>query len=236
MLEMMNPHNWGVPDWYLGTSLWLSAGLALLVVLLWLYMSLFAPISPRRYALVGIFGDRGSGKSFLAVTYLRRYRHFHPHVPVWTNLNRLELPGDGPVYTEQSLTQIMAARDGVALIDEMGIELNAQNWAQKGNQAFAEWIAKSRKVHMLLLYTAHTPATVNKRVRDVTDESYLMRSLQVFGLFRAQLFMHALAGDPQQTTFIPKLRSVCRSYDTDCIIEAAPEQSAPRAKVAASAA
>src|SRR3954452_14990098 len=116
MLQMMNPHAWGVPDWYLGASLYMSAALVGLVILLWVYTSLFAPISPRRYALVAIFGDRGSGKSFLGVTYLRRYRLFHPHVPVWTNLNRLDLPGDGPVHVEQSLQQIMAAREGVALI------------------------------------------------------------------------------------------------------------------------
>src|SRR5947209_10621439 len=227
---MLDPKAWGVPDWYFQLLPWLIALPLVLVLVLWVYTSLFAPISPRRYALVGIFGDRGSGKSFMAVSYLRRYRHFHPHAPVWTNLNRLEVPGDGPVHVDCSLSEIMAARDGIALVDEMGIELNAQNWSQKGNQAFAEWIAKSRKVKMLILYTAHTPATVNKRVRDVTDESYLMRSLQVFGGFRAQLYLHALAGDCQRTTFIPKLRTVCRSYDTDCIIEAEPDPPAPRGK------
>src|SRR5438309_1161054 len=54
---MTNIHNWGLPAWYLDNVLVLNIVPLVLVAALFVYTSLFAPISPRQFALVGIFGD-----------------------------------------------------------------------------------------------------------------------------------------------------------------------------------
>ena len=195
--------------------------LAVVFTFLWLLDQLFAPISTIPYGIVGFFGKRGSGKSFAMVTYARRWRRYNPHSPVWTNLEKLELPGDGPIHLSCDYEQLMGAYGGLVLIDEAGIWLNALNFMDGDNRRIARWIAATRHYKVMLLMTAHDPSHVNKRVRDVVDEFYLMQPFTTLRFFFYRVYGSSTTigrkKAQDRSGFIPMWPTTMRSYNTDSL-------------------
>jgi len=195
-------------------------GGGLILFAIWFFDQVFAPISPLPYGLIGFFGNRGRGKTFTAVAYARRWRHQHPNAAVYTNLDKLKLPGTGPIYLSCTMEQITQARDCLVLIDEAGVFLNAWNYVAENQRKTARWIAATRHFGVIVLMTAHLPEHINKRIRDVLDEMYYMESFQGMGVFRATVYESSAGikkNKPTKTVWIPKLPTVCNAYDTNAL-------------------
>lgn len=237
-----------------------TAGIAIVIVgaigfLLWLADQLFAPISVVPHGIVGFFGRRGAGKSFGMVTYARRWRHFNPNKPVFTNLEKMELPGYNgrctckhdhveipedqrtttdphaachfrlngckAVHISCNFSQIEACRDGLVAIDEAGIFISSLNFVDRKNRQFARWLVGTRHYKVMVILTAHTPGTVNNRLRDVIDQFIMMEAYTTLKLFKGLVYDSGAAyGRPKQhsqTVFIPMWRTTANSYNTDSL-------------------
>jgi len=194
---------------------------ALLGFVLWAADQLLAPISAMQHGMVGIIGKRGAGKSFTAVTYARRWRNFNPHKPVYTNLEKLELPGDGPIYLNCTHEMITKAYDGLLLIDEAGVWLNAWNFVDRDQRKVARWIAATRHYKVMVILTAHAASHINVRVRSVVDEWIVMTPFTTLKLFRGKYYeSESSIGRKDQvshTVWVPMWPTVCKSYNTDSL-------------------
>jgi hypothetical protein len=216
----IDPHQLNNPNFYVTVAI-IIAIVGAIGLALWALDQLLAPISAMQHGMVGIVGKRGSGKSFTAVTYARRWRHFNPHKPVYTNLEKLELPGDGPVYLNCTHEQITKAYNGLLLIDEAGVWLNAWNFVEKDQRKVARWIAATRHYKVMVILTAHAASHINVRVRSVVDEWIAMTPFTTLKLFRGLYYeSESSIGRPKaesHTVWVPMWASTCKSYNTDSL-------------------
>lgn len=252
------------PDFiYSGFCLFILVGL--LGFVLWVVDNLFAPIDVTPYGICGFFGKRGSGKSLGMTTYARRWRHFNPNKPVFTNMEKLILPGkvgnadsDGhgghkppcrcihkhvpladsdeldthnqctyllnkckAIHTDCNFAQISACRDGMVCIDEAGVFISNLNFADRKNRQFAKWLVATRHFKVKVMMTAHTPGSINNRLRDVTDQFVEMTAFTTLHLFRGWVYdsgkAYGIPDKKSHTIWIPMLPTTTKSYNTDSL-------------------
>ena len=178
----------------------------------------------------GYCGLFGSGKTYAAVmeTYKRRQRD--PHLPVMTNLTKLNLPGDPVEYCwgyddpEEMLAAMARFEGGVMLLDEVGVFLPARVWNRMPPQLSWKW-NQLRKERIDLLWTCIRPANVVKDLRDITMETHWCESWQGvgklipgMGFFTQSTYSYTAVGDKKYfqskafRRFRPELAS--QLYDT----------------------
>lgn len=132
--------------------------------------------------VVGIFGQPRQGKTYRAVSLLLQARAADPFVPVWSNIP-LALPGLGDVYELDGIEAWEAAAGGVVLVDEANLLLGSRGWAGKERQRVAAKLDQLRKAGVVLLYTTHTPAKVDIRLRELTTDARYVSNWRSFGFF-----------------------------------------------------
>lgn len=204
-------------------------GVALIILtIMWAIDQLFAPISALPYGIVFFGGKRGQGKTFGAVSYLRRLRHFNPDRTVYHNLDKLELPGTGKTVCyinwetgEVNYNLLKQARNAVILIDEAGVFFNAWNSFEKDSRDIARWIAASRHYKNAMILTAHRIEHVAKRIRDVTNECIIMESYTKTKILSGQVYESpediGRRDAQRHRVFFPMFASICNSYNTDSL-------------------
>jgi hypothetical protein len=127
-----------------------------------------------------------------------------------------ERVGAALVHVESEYMDFAHAYDGLCAIDEAGQIFASTMWSKLPFAAL-KFLADTRKRHLLVIYTAHTPARVSKNLRELTDEAFECTNWKGFGFFRLKHFEGCLV-EQTQVAYVPFLKSVQASYDTDEIV------------------
>jgi hypothetical protein len=136
----------------------------------------------------GWIGQMGSGKTYCAVMDCYARRKANPELPVMTNLSRLDLPGVPVQFLsvddglDVMFGQMRDFREGIMLLDEVGIFLPSRMWAKVPLELSAKW-AQLRKDGVDLMWTAIWVGSVVKDLREITMETTICTSWQRFGWF-----------------------------------------------------
>jgi Zonular occludens toxin (Zot) len=119
-------------------------------------------------------------------------------------------------HVESEYLDFAHAYDGLVVVDEAGQIFASTMWA-KLPYAALKFMADTRKRRILMLYSAHTPARVSKNLRELTDEAFTCESWKGFGFFRLKHYEGCLV-EQDQVTYVPFLKTVQHSYDTEEIV------------------
>jgi len=116
-------------------------------------------------------GNKRHGKTQMAVIEAvdisNRYK-----VPLYANtpLNKQKCPRFK--YWDKPEELLKVPRNSVVLFDELPTSLDSRNWKSRDQQLFTHWFAMSEKMGIHFIYTAQRYHTIEKRIRDQTDEIY----------------------------------------------------------------
>jgi len=127
--------------------------------------------------IVGITGKMGSGKTLLMSIF---GFSFTKEVPVYSNYET--------TFSRviKSLKELISITDGIILIDEIHLQLDARLWFTKEGVKFTHWVNQTRKKNLILFYTSQHFKQVDIRLRRATD--LLIHSLN-FGYYFKYLFI-----------------------------------------------
>jgi hypothetical protein len=127
------------------------------------------------------YGKMGSGKTTNA---MRQVLNFHERgLPVWVNFPIVKLPPskfDAPVYFESDPAGILSMRDGLFVIDEAYMTLNAREWASLPKHVFTAF-THVRKLHMTIIIIAQSWMRIDKSIREVTTMAREFRGGALLG-------------------------------------------------------
>jgi len=127
------------------------------------------------------YGKMGSGKTTNA---MRQVLDFHSKgMPVWVNFPIVKLPRaktNAPVWFEEDPAGILSMRDGLYVIDEAYMTLNAREWANLPKAVFTAF-THVRKLHMTVIVIAQSWMRIDKSIREVTTYAREFRGSSVFG-------------------------------------------------------
>ncbi|MEO5351484.1 MAG: ATP-binding protein, partial [Magnetococcus sp. YQC-3] len=108
------------------------------------------------------FGSKGSGKT-LGMTYYG-LRAYLSGLNVYSNYH-LEFPHK----RLQSIDDIMGARDGLVLLDDLEAWLSSRNWKSKENKQVMQIILQGGKRRLTVLFSCKRPENIDVLLRDTTD-------------------------------------------------------------------
>ena len=151
----------------------------------------------------GYCGLFGSGKTYAAVMEIYGQRKRNNWLPVMTNLGRLNLPGvpvdylsigEGEEGLEEMWEKLRGFKQGILLLDEVGVFLPARLWNKIPVYLSQKW-AQLRKDGVDLLWSCIRPSNAVKDLRDITFETYWCTSWQRFGFFVLTAYSYTSVGD-----------------------------------------
>jgi hypothetical protein len=114
--------------------------------------------------LFGVVGEMGSGKT-LTVTQLGWKNWFTRNMKIYSNYPLYKLP----YYYLESIKQLDHMYDGVALLDELWRIVDSRMSRKASNKLVADILARSRKRHLIYIFSAQVIDSVDKRIRKVQD-------------------------------------------------------------------
>ena len=174
--------------------------------------------------IIGLVGDKGSGKTL----FLRALaQEFHNEkLNVYANFQIF-----GIDYTHINFTYLADLpdnlRDGVILLDEAQMGLDAYKWYDKQSTKLSKLFTQLRKRNLEIVYSTQRWPTVNYRVRDITDyifafeagrdsEDHLIKGTSLISISNRS---RATRADPAYKQLIFDGRKYFGMYNTDEIIE-----------------
>lgn len=116
-------------------------------------------------------GNKRHGKTQMAVIEAvdlsNRYK-----VPLYANtpLNSSKCPRF--IYWEDPKELLKVKKNSIVLFDELPTSLDSRNWKSRDQVLFTHWFAQTEKMGIHFIYTAQRLHTIEKRIRDQTDEIY----------------------------------------------------------------
>lgn len=102
-----------------------------------------------------------------------------------------------PYYYLETIRQIDFCRDGVVLLDEFWKICDARLSRKASNRVVADILARSRKRHLIYIFTAQVLDSVDKRIKKVTDFSAYPLEIGQLGtttkvlIFRTAMFKNS---------------------------------------------
>lgn len=133
-------------------------------------------------------GFPGSGKSYSMVWNAVIKRLLAPKTRFFTNMYPLDLPGDGPIYYLRDVADLLAARDGIVLIDEANLFFPSRLWRQIPTELLDK-LSQVRKDDLELWFSTQNAKRVDTVLRDLVSRHFWMRSFQRIGFFVAKVFV-----------------------------------------------
>ena len=155
-----------------------------IVVIILIYLVIIHPFIFRKYKnpykLYMIFGKKGSGKSSylckLALYYQKR------KYKVYTNMLDCQVPGIR-IIDADDLGEFVPEEKSVILLDETGMLYDNRNYKQF-KPAVRDFFVLQRH-YKCIVYLASQSYNVDKKLRDLTDEMYLVQNIGiVYSLIR----------------------------------------------------
>jgi len=127
-------------------------------------------------------GFPGEGKTYAMTAWAYQARLSRPGVRVYANYG-VNLPGPDarPLETPDDWA---AARNGIVLLDEAHQLLRSRDWASRdGRQIVLNVLDELRKRRLVVCYTTHVGAKVDRRLRELTESVRHMTYWTAFRLF-----------------------------------------------------
>jgi len=126
------------------------------------------------------FGKMGSGKTSNAVHQMLRWHEAGK--TVWCNfpVNETAVSTNAPFYREDDPAGILSMRDGLYVIDEAYMTLNAREWANLPKHVFTAF-THVRKLHMTVIVIAQSWMRIDKSIREVTSRARRFEGGSLFG-------------------------------------------------------
>lgn len=120
----------------------------------------------QQYPIIGIIGDRGTGKTLL-MRYLAS-AYAETGLSIVGNFNMYDL-----FYRKAGMKGAMnhvdQLKDCVLFFDEIYNDADAKDYFSKNNKAITGFAAQTRKFHTTFIYSLQLFFTVDKRIRSFTD-------------------------------------------------------------------
>ena len=117
------------------------------------------------YAIVGIIGRRGSGKTVFLTKLATEYHN--NNIPIFANFS-MDIP-----HYEIDFNEIATfppyLHDCVLLIDEAHVGTDAYQFWNQTVKDITDFITQIRKLHITMYYSTQVFTQVAKRLRDQTD-------------------------------------------------------------------
>jgi len=127
------------------------------------------------------YGKMGSGKTTNA---MKQVFDFHRRgQPVWVNFPLKQKPkgkSDAPIYYEDDPQAILSMRDGLFVLDEAYMTLNAREWAKMPKIVFTAF-THIRKLHMTVIVIAQSWKRIDVSIREVTSIARMFSGSSLFG-------------------------------------------------------
>jgi len=161
----------------------------------------------------GYLGLPGAGKTYSMVHEVVHRRKRNPHLRVYSNM-WLDLPGDGDFIQLQDWEELLDARDGLVLLDEINLWMPSRAWAKLPGPLLWKW-AQVRKSGLDVIWTAQHQARVDKLVRELTWMVYQMFSWRRLGFFAGKAYLGEIRPELFASwLFVPFDMGIARRYDT----------------------
>jgi len=137
----------------------------------------------RDQAIYIFYGKMGSGKTTNAVSQVLEFHQ--KGRPVWVNFPMEQVPPskDGapaPIFYEDDPAGILSMRDGLFVIDEAYMTLNAREWANLPKHVFTAF-THTRKLHMTIIVIAQSWMRIDKSIREVASYARHFHGGSLFG-------------------------------------------------------
>lgn len=167
------------------------------------------------------------GKTYCMTAWAYQQRLKRPGLRVWANYS-VRLPGP-PVRPLLTPDDWAAARTGIVLLDEAHQLLRSREWsARDGRQRVLSVMDELRKRRLVVCYTTHVGAKVDRRLRELTEEVRHMSSWPPLRLFSWRS-VAALDGPGHRTTLargvLRRRGRYDRAYDSWGIVADTGEES-----------
>jgi len=111
-----------------------------------------------------VVGEMGAGKT-LTATHLAFKNWYFRKMKIFSNYHLFQIP----YYYIETVSQLLEMRDGVAVLDELWRICDARMSRSSKNQFVGDILARSRKRHLVYLFTAQVIDTIDRRIRKVQD-------------------------------------------------------------------
>lgn len=119
-------------------------------------------------------GNKRHGKTQMAVIEgVEEAQKFK--APLWANtplnLDLMKRLGIDYHYWENP-SVLTRLENCIVIFDELPTSLDSRNWKSEEQMKWTHWFAQTEKLGVHFIYTAQREHTVEKRIRDQTDEVY----------------------------------------------------------------
>jgi hypothetical protein len=110
----------------------------------------------------------GAGKT-LTVTHLVWKNWFTRRMKIYSNYPLYKLP----YYYLETIRQLDFMHDGVAALDELWRIVDSRMSRKSSNKLVADILARSRKRHLVYIFSAQVIDSIDKRIRKVQEKFWM---------------------------------------------------------------
>lgn len=123
--------------------------------------------------IIGVFGQQGSGKSFLAVLLSRLFVRSFPELSVYTNMS---VDGQGMNVISDLLDIPYDRSPKIVIVDEAMFSIDSRQSSSHVNVLWTRALAYFRKTNVCIaFFCTHRPGMLESRIREQMAYSFMCR-------------------------------------------------------------